>query len=176
LVTTSKERLSKRLTSYWKMEVGNALLMPAFLVFICHSLDQSVSWWLAIACVPMCALLVIGGLYWRAKLHQLEGQPGTLKALLPIISKWQMPLAVLSAIALAVCALVWLTGLGASTGDRVAITVAAVLAALEYINYYHRQLQHFDHWADFKRLISGQGFAPAQMASDVARWRRSQAA
>lgn len=173
---SAKTSLRSRLSSYWKLEVVNALLMPAFMVFVCFAFDQPVSWWLALACVPMCGLLVVGGLYWRAKLHQLEGRPETLKTLLPVISKWQMPLAVLSVIALGVCTLVWLQGLGASTGDRVAITVAAVLAALEYINYYHRQLQHFDHWPDFKRLMSGRGFAPAQMAVDLSRWRRSQAA
>lgn len=155
------------------MEVGNALLVPAFMVFFCFSLEQSLSLWLALACVPMCGLLVVGGLYWRAKLHQLEGQPETLRAFLPIAGKCQIPLAALCVVALCVCALVWLAGLGASTGDRVAITVAAVLAVLEYINYYHRQLQHFDHWPDFKRLMSGRGFAPAQMAVDLARWRRS---
>lgn len=168
----TKVRLRKRLSSYWKMEMGNAVFVPAFMVLSCHWLDQSVSWWLTLALVPMCALLVVGGLYWRAKLHQLEGRPETLGALLPVISKLQMPLAALSLLALAVCALGWLAGLGASMGDRISITVAAVLAALEYANYYHRQLQHFDHWPDFKRLISGHGFAPAQMANDLQRFRR----
>jgi len=120
----------------------------------------------------MCGLLIIGGLYWRAKLHQLEGRSQTLKAFLPVADKLQVPFAVLSAIALAVCGAAWLSGLGASQGDRIAITVAAVLAALEHINYYHRQLQHFDHPADFKRLMTGRGFAVSQMASDLARWRK----
>ena len=154
------------------MEVGNALLMPAFMVFICVTLEQSLSWWFALVCIPMCALLVIGGLYWRAKLHQLEGKPETLKTFLPIAGACKLPLAILSFGALFVCAWAWFTGAGASTGDRVVITIAAVLAALEYVNYYHRQLQHFDHAADFKRLISGRGFRSAQLAVDLARMRR----
>ncbi|WP_298304711.1 hypothetical protein [uncultured Erythrobacter sp.] len=168
----SKKHLRKRLSSYWKMEVGNALLLPAFMVFACSSLDQPMSWWLAFACLPMCGLLVLGGLYWRAKLHQLGGQSETLKSFLPMADKWQVPLAALSALAVAVAAGAWLLDLGASTGDTVCITVAAVLAGLEYINYYHRQLQHFDHPADFKRLMSGRGFARAQMAVDLAKFRR----
>ncbi|MEM1051335.1 MAG: hypothetical protein AAGI28_04495 [Pseudomonadota bacterium] len=148
--------------------------MPAIMVFICFSLDQSLSWVFAFACVPMCALLVVGGLYWRAKLHQLEGKPQTLAALLPFAGALQAPLAVLSILVLVACAWVWGAGGGASTGDRVVITVAAVLAGLEYINYYHRQLQHFDHWPDLKRLFTGRGFQVAQMANDLARIRRKE--
>jgi hypothetical protein len=51
--------------------------------------------------------------------------------------------------------------------DRIAATACAVLAALEYVNYYHRQLQHFDNWADFKRLIAGKGFRKSWMARDL---------
>jgi hypothetical protein len=154
------------------MEVGNALLLPAFMVFICFQLEQPLSWWLAIACLPMCALLVLGGLYWRAKLHQLEGNTRTMLGFLPHADRWQYPLFVLSLAALAVCGAAWAMGFGASTGDRISITVASVLAVLEYVNYYHHQLQHFDNPADFRRFMSGRGFAQAQMASDLARWRR----
>ena len=58
-----------------------------------------------------------------------------------------------------------------SLGDRIAATVCGLLAALEYINYYHRQLQHFDNAADFKRLMSGRGFRRSQMAADLERFR-----
>jgi len=54
---------------------------------------------------------------------------------------------------------------------EVAATFAAVMAVLEYINYYHRQIQHFDHMSDFKRLIKGRGFRPAQMNQDLKSWR-----
>lgn len=134
------------------------------------------SWWLALACLPMCGLLLLGGLYWRAKLHQLEGQPQTLRDILPWAAKLQWPFALSGVLSLALLLAVWVFGIGASTGDKVSITVAAVLTILEYINYYHRQLQHFDHAADFKRLITGRGFGPSQMANDLAKWRRSREA
>jgi hypothetical protein len=155
------------------MEVGNALLMPAFMVFICFSLDEALSWWFAFVCIPMCALLIVGGLYWRAKLHQIEGNPAVMRAFLPVADSLQVPLTATTVGAMAVCAWVWIAGGGASTGDRVVITIAALLAVLEYINYYHRQLQHFDHWPDLKRLFEGRGFQRSQMASDLARMRRS---
>lgn len=49
--------------------------------------------------------------------------------------------------------------------------IASLLALAEYVNYYHRQLQHFDNWPDFHRLITGRGFRPAKMALDLAAWR-----
>jgi hypothetical protein len=51
--------------------------------------------------------------------------------------------------------------------DQIAATACAALAALEYVNYYHRQLQHFDSWADFKRLLAGKGFRKSWMARDL---------
>jgi hypothetical protein len=51
--------------------------------------------------------------------------------------------------------------------DQICATAAAVLAALEYVNYYLRQLQHFDNRADFERLLSGKGLRRSQMARDL---------
>ena len=91
---------------------------------------------------------------------------------MPFISKAQIPLLLLSLIAIAIAILLWVKpNLSASRGDQWTATVAAILAGLEYINYYHRQLQHFDHWPDFKRLVTGKGFRRAQMAVDLGRWK-----
>ena len=49
------------------------------------------------------------------------------------------------------------------------------LAALEYVNYYKFQVQHFDNWADFKRLMTGRGFRKAHMARDIAAGRATRA-
>jgi len=168
----SKERLQTRLSSYWRMEIGNVPLLPACMVFLCLWSDQAVGLLFALACVPMCGLLIIGGLYWRAKLHQLEGRPATMRAFLPLALRWQGPLLVTSVLALVLAVTAWFTDIAASTGERWAITSAAILAMLEYVNYYHRQLQHFDHGPDLKRLMSGRGFQPSQMARDLERFRR----
>jgi membrane protein YdbS with pleckstrin-like domain len=50
--------------------------------------------------------------------------------------------------------------------------ILTLLAALEYVNYYHRQLQHFDRSSDFKRLMTGGGFRRSHMARDLAAYRR----
>ena len=57
----------------------------------------------------------------------------------------------------------WSAGLA----DRNVATACAVLAVLEYVNYYHRQLQHFDSREDFRRLLSGKGFRKSWLARDL---------
>lgn len=72
-----------------------------------------------------------------------------------------------------VCLASWMTGeFALSLGDRITASIAASLAMLEYVNYYHRQLQHFDHAADWKRLLEGRGFRASQMATDLQRLRQ----
>jgi hypothetical protein len=173
---SDKKRLHHRLSSYWKLEIGNAALIPAIMLFLCWRTDQPVGLALALACVPMCGLLIVGGLYWRAKLHQLEGRGETMRAFLSLALKSRLPLLATTALAVVLAVAVWFTDLAVSTGERWAVTVAAVLAALEYVNYYHRQLQHFDHWPDFQRLITGRGFPVAQMARDLERFERRNSA
>lgn len=167
-----KERLHRRLSSYWKLEVANAALVPAIMLYVCFQTEQAVGFGLALACVPMCGLLILGGLYWRAKLHQLEGRSDTLENVLGQARTWRLPLLATTSLACFLVVGLWFTDLAASSGERWSITAAAVLAALEYVNYYHRQLQHFDNWADFKRLITGRGFQVSQMARDLERFER----
>ncbi|MEM7688329.1 MAG: hypothetical protein AAF291_04840 [Pseudomonadota bacterium] len=164
-----KEQLRRRLSSYWKLEIANVALVPAVMFFLCWRTDQAVGLGLALACVPMCGLLVIGGLYWRAKLHQLEGRTQTLERVLALARKWRLPLLATTALACVLAVAVWFTDLAASSGERWAITTAAILSALEYVNYYHCQLQHFDHLADWQRLISGRGFQKSWLARDLER-------
>lgn len=172
MTISPKNRLHARLSWYWKMEVANAPLIPAIMVFLAYSYNQPVGLGLALACVPMCGLLVLGGLYWRAKLHQLEGRLHTLESVLALARKWRWPLLITTALACVFAVGVWLTDIAASTGERWAIITAAILAALEYVNYYHRQLQHFDNGPDFQRFITGRGFQKSWMARDLERFER----
>ena len=172
--TTRKQALRNRLSSYWKMEVANVVIVPVFMAGWCLIEGQPVGWLLLATCVPMCALLWIGGLYWRAKLHQLEGRTATLRKLLPRVAQMQIPAAIASIAASLIAAGAWFVpSLSLSFGERLAASFAGALAVLEYVNYYHRQLQNFDHVADLKRFFSGGGFRRAQMAQDLARWRFS---
>ncbi len=51
--------------------------------------------------------------------------------------------------------------------------ICSGLATLEYVNYFHVQLQNFDHAADIKRLTNGGGLRRAHMAKDLAAFRKT---
>ena len=173
--TTSRSKLRKRLSQYWKLELGNAVFIPAVAAYLAHSAGGGLGPLTWLTFLPMCGLLLIGSLYWRGKLHALDGQPGSLNSALALADKLDKALLVASSMAIVFAAASWIyPALSASFADRVAASVCATLAGLEYVNYYRRQLQHFDHAADFKRLLAGKGFRQAQMAVDLARYRAKQ--
>ncbi|MBX7526974.1 hypothetical protein [Qipengyuania vesicularis] len=171
-ISTRREKLRKRLSDYWRLEIGNAFLVPATAVFVAYTSESSIGWLTILTFLPMCALLVLGGLYWRGKLLALDGNDEALHAALRIADRFDGILCVTSFLALGAALASWVfPQMSVSLGDRIAATVCGLLAALEYVNYYHRQLQHFDNAADFKRLISGKGFRKSQMAADLERFR-----
>ncbi len=156
------------------MELGNVWLMPAVMVWMAYFLEYPLGWLSWVSMLPMCALLLVGGLYWRAKLRQIQADPAPMQKVLRWAHLLQWPLGAASAI---VCLLSFVSWIGGGTfslslGDRITASVAAALAMLEYVNYYHRQLQHFDHAADLKRFREGKGFRVSQMATDLRRFRQ----
>lgn len=167
----NKAAIEKRLSAYWKMEAANVLLVPGAAVFLALTAGWSLGLASLAAFVPVCLLLVIGAQYWRSKLLQLQSGDA-LPHGIGRLARLQIPSLVLTGLAVFLAITVWVKpGLAQSAADRWITTFAAVLAALEYVNYYHRQLQHFDHLPDLKRLVSGRGFRRSQMAVDIARWR-----
>lgn len=171
----NRDHLRERLNWYGPVEMLNAALVPGLMIGWCLIEQQAIGWLLPLACVPMCALLLIGGLYWRAKRKQLDGDTSALASILALADRFQMAMLVLCGVAVIASVASWLVaGMGLSFGEKLAATIAATLAMLEYVNYYHRQLQHFDHPADFSRLLNGKGFRRSQMAQDLARWKAAQ--
>ncbi|ANU07814.1 hypothetical protein [Paraurantiacibacter namhicola] len=169
---TAQSALHDRLSGYWKLELGNATLVPATILLLAWSFDGRLGWLTAASFVPMIWLLLLGGFYWRGKLLSLRGDDAPLCRALAHADRFQLPIAAASFGALLAAITSWIVdGIGVSTWDRGAATASAILAVLEYINYYHRQLQHFDHVADWKRLMGGKGFRPSQMSRDLARYR-----
>ncbi len=161
--------LKRRLSGYWKMEAGNVVLLPAILIMVAR---WTPSWVSLVSFVPMMLLLVIGALYWRAKLKQMQHRSYPFGRVMRMISLCQGPALILTMIAVAAVLYAWARpGTFASAWDQGVATFAATLAVLEYVNYYHRQLQHFDHGPDFKRLVSGKGLRPSQMAKDLKTYR-----
>ncbi len=168
MIATNRTRadILARLEPYWKMEAGNAVILP---LLIAYMSGGQLSWVSLVPLAAMVMLLVIGALYWRGKVRQLKGQTTGWAKLLHRIARLQYPALILTLAGCGTALAGWLSAdLALGTADRVAATVSAVLAALEYINYYHRQLQHFDNKADFKRFLAGKGFRPSWMARDLA--------
>ncbi len=163
------ERLRKRLSAYWKMEAGNVVLLPgAFLLLSAWQLG----WVSLLAFVPMMLLLIIGAYYWRAKLKLIEGADDDFQGALRWIGALQWPSLLLTILACFIVLYAWTQPDWFRGGwDKGAATFSAILAVLEYINYYHRQLQHFDNAPDFKRLLQGKGLRPSQMARDLKAYR-----
>ncbi|MGB0906588.1 MAG: hypothetical protein ACPGVT_03760 [Maricaulaceae bacterium] len=167
-----RAEISKRLKMYYQCELMNVVLMPGTMFGYAIYKGQKIGWTSVAACVPMCTLLLIGGLYWLAKYKAIHGKRTLLPKVMARASVLQWPLCIMSVAAFALVIAVWVVpGITHSTGDKAITSFAGIMALLEYINYYHRQLQHFDRAADFKRLLAGKGFRPAQMAVDLRKWR-----
>lgn len=147
------------------MEAGNAAILPLVMLYLSGG---SMGWLSAVALLPMTLLLVIGAVYWRAKVRQLKDRSYDIGPVLSKIGGLRLPVLFMTVIAAIAAIASWLiAGLAISTADRICASIAAALAVLEHINYYHRQLQHFDNVSDFKRLIAGKGFRVSQMARDL---------
>ena len=170
----SRANLLARLEPYWKMEAGNVVLLPLAMVLLSGA---RLGW---VSLVPMAAmmlLLVIGALYWRGKVRQLKEERQDWSGLMRLIASLQGPALAMTLLGTAAAVAGWIVpGLARGTADKIAASVSATLAALEYVNYYHRQIQHSDNLADFRRLLAGKGFRQSWMARDLAAWRARRSA
>jgi hypothetical protein len=122
------------------------------------------------ALYPNIAMLAIGALYWRASLKRLQGDPKPMAYWMGWFAGLQRFVLVFLFLAFG-AAIIDIWDAQAVTTARIAIWALVILAIAEYINYYHIQLQHFDHAADFKRLMSGRGFRQSHMARDLRAYR-----
>ena len=163
---TPRAKLLRRLRSYWRIEAANVVLMPALMLFIARA---QVGWPALTAMLPMSGMLVAGTIYLWAKYRQVAfGAP--IASALRQVAAVQLPLLLATLAAAVLCAWCWIDpGLTRGLAERWVVTAAALLAALEYINYYHRQLQHFDNAGDWQRLLSGRGFRVSPMRRDLQR-------
>ena len=163
-------KVAARLRKYWKLEAANVVMVPAFAMFMVVSGGGSFTPALFVSMAACSALLIVGTLYWRAALRRIEGDSGAMPSALASIDAAE-PACIVLTIAAVIAAVASLLDAGFDASGTWTL-VLTVLAALEYVNYYKVQLQHFDHAADFKRLLSGRGFRKAHMARDLEAWRR----
>lgn len=160
----------RRLSWYWPMEAANVVLVPALAVGVVLGAGERVPPALIYALYPNIAMLGIGALYWRAALKRLQGDPKPMAYWLGWISGLQRFVVVFLFLACGAALIDFWSG-GGVTAGRIAILALIVLALAEYVNYYHVQLQHFDHAADFKRFLAGRGFRQSHMARDLKAYR-----
>ena len=167
----SRRNPPRDFSRYGTIEAMNVVLIPAAAIYLAPPTDWLNALLLAVAILPTSALLILGAVYWKALSRRLDGDRTLLKRWLPAAQRAQRPLLLLIFIAAATCA----TGivLRGFTAPVIAALVLTVLAALEYVNYYHRQLQYFDNWSDFRKLITTGRLRPAHSARDLAAYRRS---
>lgn len=159
----------RRLRSYWKMEAGCALLIPALVLWLWPAKAPVEAVALALALIPTVLLLLLGASYWRAALQRAEGHPAALATVVRIADRFERPaqlLVLLAALAAGIAALArgW-------TPPVIAAAACAGLAVLEYVNYYQVQIQNFDHGPDLKRLMARRGLRRAHLARDLAVYR-----
>lgn len=164
-------KVERRLRNYWRLEAASVAFVPAIAIFLVYRAGGALFSAPLLLAMLACALpLIVGAIYWRAVWRGLLGDDANLRAWLPRLAAAE-PL-VLALIALgAIATTVDVLSAGGWTPARIAAAALTAFAALEYVNYYRVQLQHFDNAADFARLISGKGFRRAHLARDIAAWR-----
>jgi len=164
-------KVAKRLRSYWQMEAANVVLLPVSTCIIVWSFDGAVDLVLFLSLAANAVLLTIGACYWRITLLRIEGDKAPFATWLPRIGKLQ-PLGMLvTALTCAATAADVVLGDGSWPPQRIASVAMSVLCALEYVNYYHLQLQYFDNAADFNALLRTGKLKRSHMARDLAELR-----
>ena len=165
---------ARRLTTYWKLEAGNVVFVPALAVYLVLSAGGTITAALVLSCLACSFLLVIGTIVLRMMLRKARGESAAGKDRIPMLLWMRWPAIALCAAAAIALGVECITKTPTLSAQFLAPAVLLVLAVLEYINYYHIQLQHFDHAPDWKRFISGRGFRPSHLAREIERWKREQ--
>lgn len=177
MIVTKRVTTQRRLrdfASYANLEAFNALLVPAVATYFGWPVDRGGAILLVVANTALMLGLIVGAAYWWGVAARLKRRPAIMGRALRLADAAQIPMAVLTLVAVAGCA--WqLASHGPTQSIIVAMTVTA-LAVLEYLIYYHVQLQHFDNRRDFQNLLRGRGFKRSHLARDLVLYRCSKAA
>lgn len=155
--------------SYATLEASNAVLVPAIALYFGWPADRIDAILLAVADLALIIGLVVGAAYWWGVAARLKRNRGVMVRALRLADIAQRPMLVATIAAMIGCA--WQVIDRGMTLPNIVALVLTTLAGLEYINYYHIQLQHFDNLADIRRLLGGKAFRRAHMARDLASYR-----
>lgn len=164
-----RTELRRHLTKYWKMEAGNVLLIPSMGCAMLWSGGVTPDA-AAIAGMAACSLLlVIGAAAWRLALAGLDGDTALAEKLTAACAwaEWPALAVLVLATALASASVIE----GGWRPNSFAAVGFTLMGWLEYVNYYHVQLQNFDSTIDLKRLQAGRGLRRAHLGRAVRAWR-----
>ena len=150
------------------------MVIPALAVYLVLESGGRISTALVLSGLACSFLLVIGTIVLRKMLLKARGEANAFADRIPLLLRLRWPAIALCVAAAAAIGTEWLSGGLELTAQCVAPAVLLLLAVLEYINYYHVQLQHFDHAPDWQRLVSGRGFRRSHLAREIERWKREQ--
>jgi hypothetical protein len=159
------QKLRKRLSGYWKMEAGCAVAFPLLTIAFVEVQSTLDVVGLTVSLLACCSLLAIGAAYWRAALHRIDGSLRLMSGVLRVADKLQQLLLVLS-VASAALGIYLLASDPHGLAARVCVGLST-LALLEYVNYFHVQLQNFDSLSDFQRLLRERRFRRSHLAVDL---------
>jgi hypothetical protein len=167
-----KHRKSPRnFGSYALIEAVNVFLVPSAALVMARPTNLIETLLMAVAIGACAGFLIVGAAYWRAVDQRLRrANRPLLTRVLVFADAVEAPLLLLTGAAIiAFIYAVWLIGW---TPPVIAAAVLILLAGLEYVNYYHRQVQYFDRWSDFKGLVSTRRLRPSHMARALAAHRK----
>jgi hypothetical protein len=171
--STNKQRLVRRLRPYWKMEFANIFLLPLIgLYLIVFVFGAPITTSLCVSTIATSWLLILGTISLRMMLEDLQGNKSFGEYWLPKLNRAQLPSLMLVTFSCIVTLANACSVFPNFSASHYGSLLFSLLALLEYINYYHRQLQHFDNAADFQRLREGRGFRRSHLSCRLERWRR----
>ena len=163
-------RSPRNFRAYAAMEALNILLLPGAVLLLAPPTYQAEMLATGLAIAACAGFLLVGTMYWAALDQRLRrSDRSALTRSLILADRLELPLLLLTGAAVA--SLLFAVGTHAWSWPIIGAAVLTLLAVLEYVNYYHRQLQHFDRWSDFKRLVTSGRVPRAHMARKLAAYR-----
>ena len=148
--------------------------IPALAVYLALKSGGRISAALVLSGLACSLLLLIGTIVLRMLLRKARGEANATADRIPLLLRMRWPAIALCVAAAGANGAEWLSGSLQLLAAYVAPAVLLLLAVLDYVNYYHVQLQHFNHAPDWQRLISGRGFRRSHLAREIECWKREQ--
>jgi hypothetical protein len=167
-LSARRDKLLKRLKPYWMMEGANVVFIP-FIAWFLITVIANGQITIAVIAAMLAAsfLLVVGTFAWKMVVDGLEGNPKSEEQWTPWLDLARWPAMLLTILALIATVAEAFSTLPRVSASLIGASLLCLLAILEFVNYYHIQLQHFDHAEDFQRLLSCKGFRQSHLSKSI---------